>query len=142
MPPNVRPMIRIAAVALLREDHVLLVRKKRTDLFMLPGGKFELDETALDVASRELQEELGICLAPQTMDILGSFVAQAANEPGHNVMAIVFVAKLPETLGPKPQAEIAECRFEHLDSLAPDLAPLVSDEVLPALRRHATRIKA
>ena len=80
MPPVPR-LIRIAAVALLRDNHVLLVRKRGTDRFMLPGGKFEPEETAIATACRELHEELGIHIAPQALELLGTFTAPAAHEP-------------------------------------------------------------
>jgi 8-oxo-dGTP pyrophosphatase MutT (NUDIX family) len=137
-----RPLIRVAAVALLRGDQILIVRKRGTDHFMLPGGKFEPDETALEVACRELHEELGIPLPLRALDFLGTYTAPAANEPGHDVLAIVFVARLTDILAPRPQAEIAELRFEPLASSAPDIAPLVSDGVLPALRYHSIEVTA
>lgn len=135
MPPVTPPLIRIAAVALLRDDHVLLVRKRGTDAFMLPGGKFEPEEAAIDTVCRELREELGIAVSPQALELLGSFTAPAAHEPDHDVLAIVFLAELADCHRPRPRAEIEDLRLEPLTSRAANLAPLVSQWVLPALRR-------
>ena len=142
MPPVPPPLIRIAAVALLRNAHVLLVRKRGTDTFMLPGGKFEPEETAVETVCRELHEELGIAVAPQALELLGSFTAPAAHEPDHDVLAIVFVARLEEHLEPRPRAEIADLRLEPLASLAADLAPLVRHCVLPTLQRLLCGVSA
>ncbi|MBD2751221.1 NUDIX domain-containing protein [Microvirga sp. BT688] len=136
------PLIRIVAVALLRDEQLLLVRKRGTERFILPGGKFEPNETALEVACRELHEELGIPLSPQALDFLGTFTAPAANEPGHDVLAIIFLARLPATLIPEPRAEIADLRFEPLTFPTSDLAPLVSRCVLPISQRLSSGVEA
>lgn len=81
--------LHIAAACLFEEQgRLLLVRKRNTRFFMLPGGKREADEDALSALERELLEEL------------------------------------------------EELRW--LDTAQPlpdDLAPLLRDQVLPALKR-------
>ena len=42
----------VAAVALVRDGHVLTVRKRGTERFMLVGGKLEPGESARDAALR------------------------------------------------------------------------------------------
>ena len=90
--PAAYPMnntLQIAAACLFDErGRLLLVRKRNTRFFMLPGGKREADEDALSALERELFEEL------------------------------------------------EELRW--LDTSLPlpdDLAPLLRDQVLPALKR-------
>ncbi|MEV7605002.1 NUDIX domain-containing protein [Paenarthrobacter sp. NPDC089322] len=114
------------------KGELLTVRKRGTDKFMHPGGKPEPGETAAEAASRELFEEVGIEIAPHVLEPLGVWLAVAANEAGTNIEATVFSA--PGTWEARPSAEIAEIRW--LDLYAPlpdDLAPLLTDHVLPAL---------
>ncbi len=122
------------AAACLRdaEGRLLLVRKRGTRFFMLPGGKREPGEEPLAALERELWEELRLRLAPATPNILGRFRAAAANEADTWIDAWLYEASLTEAVA--PQAEL-----EHLHwwdpRTAPDvpLAPLLEDI---ALRRH------
>ena len=77
--------IRIAGLALIHDAAVLLVRKKGTVRFMLPGGKYEGRESALACLRRELAEELAVDTAALRLTRLGRFEAPAANEPGRAV---------------------------------------------------------
>ena len=89
VPAPMKTTLHIAAACLFDEQgRLLLVRKRNTRFFMLPGGKREADEDALSALERELLEEL------------------------------------------------EELRW--LDTAQPlpdDLAPLLRDQVLPALKR-------
>ena len=111
---------------------LLTVRKKGTDKFMHPGGKPEAGETAAEAAARELQEEVGIVLSPDRLDLLGCWLADAANEVATQIEATVFTA--PGVWSARPSGEIAEIRWLDLAAEPPgDLAPLLTDHVLPAL---------
>lgn len=127
-------VIRVSAVV-LRDDagQILTVRKRGTSRFMLPGGKYEPDETAEQTAIRECAEEVGIKLDPGGLRRLGVFRAEAANEPGHQVESTVF--EHPPMDSVAPAGEIDEVRW--LDPsrrpLPPDLAPMLEHHVIPAL---------
>ncbi|MGO2111179.1 MAG: TIGR00730 family Rossman fold protein [Pseudoclavibacter sp.] len=130
---------------------VLTVRKAGTDRFMLPGGKPEPGETPLATAVRECSEEVGLDLDPGALRPLGTFRAAAANEPGFDVVANVF--EHPDAVGTVTSSvttgveagnagrviaasgEIAELRWldPTATPLPDDLAPLLTDVVLPAL---------
>ncbi len=133
-----QPVLRIATACLHDEQgRILLVRKRDTLYFMLPGGKAEADETALMTVRRELHEELALELDDADLQWLGHFQAPAANEPGHWVEAQVFIGKLTQT--PRVQAEIEETGWLELD--APEalrLAPLLREKILPVLSERAT----
>lgn len=115
---------------------LLTVRKRGTDMFMHPGGKPEPGETAVHAAARELAEEVGIVVRPEDLELMGVWVADAANEDATDIEATVFLA--PGTWQATPAAEIAEIRW--LDyagtdgaSLPAVLAPLLTDHILPVL---------
>lgn len=129
------PVIVVAAVVVQDGGGALLtVRKRGTQRFQLPGGKPEPGETPDRTAVRECHEETGLLLDPLQLRLLGRFVAQAANEAGHQVSSTVYVHPEPVTREIHPAAEIEEIRW--LDPLGPlpdDLAPMLSGNVVPAL---------
>jgi 8-oxo-dGTP pyrophosphatase MutT (NUDIX family) len=116
---------------------LLTVRKRGTGMFMHPGGKPEAGETAVQAAARELAEEVGIVIDPRDLELMGVWVADAANEAATDIEATVFRA--PGTWQAHPSAEIAEIRWLDLAALdrgaalPPDLAPLLTDHILPQL---------
>lgn len=121
--------VRIAAALILDDaGRLLLVRKRDTERFMQAGGKLEPGEPAEAALRRELQEELG--QTPTAVRQLGEFTAAAANEPGCQVHAWLFLATMPPRVA--PAAEIAELRWvtpREAEQLP--LAALTRDHVLP-----------
>lgn len=119
---------------------LLTVRKRGTGMFMHPGGKPEPGETAVQAAARELAEEVGIVVRPQDLDLMGVWIADAANEAATDIEATVFIA--PGTWQATPAAEIAEIRWLDISvpagaALPQDLAPLLTDHILPLLAARA-----
>lgn len=121
---------------------LLTVRKRGTSMFMHPGGKPEFGETAVQAAARELQEEVGIIVDPCELELMGVWIADAANEAVTDIEATVFMA--PGTWTAHPSAEIAEIRWLDLPgldqsaldqgaTLPQDLAPLLTECILPVL---------
>ena len=124
------------------EPALLMVRKKGTTSFMLPGGKPEPGETAQDTVVREIREELGLCLDESQLFFLGTFTAPAANEAQHMVTGHVFVCTtVPADLNveaPQCLHEIEEIGWFSYEQLPPDtdarqFAPLTRTQVIPAL---------
>lgn len=132
-------LIRVSAVVIRDEGgRVLTARKRGTVRFMLPGGKPEPGETAAETALREAREELGVDLDAELLRPLGVFLSAAANEPGFALESAVFTHPFVVVAG--PAAEIDELRWlDPAAELPGDLAPMLVENVLPALAALAER---
>lgn len=134
---GVKTVLKVSAVCVYDPSgRMLTVRKSGTSKFMHPGGKPEIGESAAEAASRELAEEVGITLAPESLELMGVWTGTAANESNTDIQATVFIAPGmwdPQTI--HPTAEIAELRWMDISTADnfDDLAPLLTEYVIPAL---------
>lgn len=139
--PTLRPTVLRVAAAIITDPNgrTLLVRKRNSSAFMQAGGKIERGESAVDALSRELLEEIGLILDLGETEYLGSFRADAANEPDTVIRAEVFA--LTTSVELMASGEIEELMW--IDSDEPDgieLAPLTRDTILPLwITRRASR---
>lgn len=140
--PTLRPTVLRVAAAIINdaEGRTLLVRKRGSSTFMQAGGKIERGESAVDALSRELLEEVGLELDLGATEYLGSFRADAANEPDTVIRAEVFA--LTTTADLVASDEIEELLWIDTDEPAGvQLAPLTRDTILPLwVTRRATGI--
>lgn len=136
------PAGHIRVVAAIIDDgggRLLMVRKRGTESFILPGGKPEPGEDAPDAVARELAEELDLDIDPADLEPLGDFATLAANEADHTLGGEVFVYRPGGAqLQPRVRAEIAEARWVAYDPLEPGvtLAPLTVDHAVPCYVRR------
>lgn len=136
-PSDDSPDFVVAAVVLRDSDgRILVVRKRGTSKYMLPGGKLEAGESPAQAAVRELYEEVGAELDPNSLVFLGEWTAPAANEAGRSVHGHIFEHPWIDGLGVR--AEIENLLWLHPDEMGgrEDLAPLLVTRVLPALTRN------
>jgi 8-oxo-dGTP diphosphatase len=123
----------VAAIAMNREGRMLMVRKRGTAAFMLPGGKPGAGEGAVEALEREVLEELDCGLDRAACRSLGVFRAPAANEPGFTVEGELFSVSLEGE--PRPWGEIDEMLWVDPDGVLPDpIAQLARMHALPQAR--------
>ncbi|WP_269507961.1 NUDIX hydrolase [Burkholderia sp. IMCC1007] len=98
-----------ATIVCHRNGRVLLVARRPSSRWTLPGGVIRRGESALDAAHRELWEETGLL----DLDLSYFFYVDGSVKRHH-----VFVARMPPGLHACPGREIALCRWVRLDAVA------------------------
>ncbi len=113
---------------ILKDDKILAVRKKSTDIYIMPGGGPEGNETHEETLKRELKEEL--CVELKNLKLFDTFVEPAIFEPG-NIVAHIYYADIEGK--PSPNSEIEEIKW--LDSNYQDLktGSVLGERVMPRL---------
>jgi 8-oxo-dGTP diphosphatase len=90
----------------IENKEVLFVRSKGKDVPYSPGGKREEGETDEEALVREIREELGVELVPDTIKYLKTITAQAHGKPeGTMVQIKCFAADFAGTLTPTSEIE-------------------------------------
>ncbi|GAC1404848.1 MAG: NUDIX domain-containing protein [Ktedonobacteraceae bacterium] len=75
-------------------QRLLSTRTRGKNIFYTPGGKPEAGETDEMALIREIREELGVQLVPETIALYGRFEAQADGQPqGVMVNMLCYTAK-------------------------------------------------
>ncbi|KUY90342.1 MULTISPECIES: NUDIX hydrolase [unclassified Burkholderia] len=98
-----------ATIVCHRNDRVLLVARRPSSRWTLPGGVIRRGESALDAARRELQEETGLA----DLELAYCFFVDGSVKRHH-----VFVARMPPGRHACPGREIALCRWVGFDAVA------------------------
>ncbi|WP_293915390.1 MULTISPECIES: NUDIX hydrolase [unclassified Sphingobacterium] len=121
-----------AAMVLNPAKQLLLVRKKGSLYYQLPGGKAEEGETSVKTVIREIEEETGLRVSVEELLFLGTHEAEAVNEANTVVEGHVFKIILPEIKEICPQAELEEAVWvDQLNYKEYKLAHLAEEFVVP-----------
>lgn len=132
-------MHKVVVGALIREGRVLLVHRrpdKRAypDVWDLPGGVIEADESELGALTRELHEELGVRIATDSTSHLCRVTAGPAEEPA--LLSAWLVRDwqgTPENIAPEEHDGIG---WFGLDELPAPAHELVRAAVVDAIRSY------
>jgi 8-oxo-dGTP diphosphatase len=130
--PSKRREILKVGVAVTEAGRLLVVRKKGTSSYILPGGKPEKGEDDLQTLAREIEEELGCGLDIQTIVFLGSFSDTAADMIDTTVTVRLYAAKLVGSPSPRSEIETLNWYNPSGDSSGP-LAPSLENQIVPFL---------
>lgn len=88
-------MQRISNLLILKENHVLLLKKPRRGWYVAPGGKIDPGESIYEAAVREFQEETGA--NPIDPHLKGTYTMVIKNEETDTVidewMLFTFIAR-------------------------------------------------
>ena len=130
MPPQ-RTIVKIG-LAVMHDNRLLLVRKKGGQSYILPGGKPEEGEDDCQALHREIDEELGCSIDPQSIIFLGAFSDVAADLRNTVVVVRLYGAKLVGA--PAPKSEIESLTWFAPESEQVTLAPSIQNHILPFLQ--------
>lgn len=119
-------------LAVIDGDRVLLVKKRNSEFYILPGGKPEQGESDIETLSREIDEELGCSIASDRLSFLGTFSDEVAGMPDAKVTIRLYAGALIGT--PSPRSEIESLlwwtRTQYRERT---LAPSLRNSILPFL---------
>lgn len=114
------------------DGDLLLVRKKGSKYFQLPGGKIAAGESDVEALVRELREELHFDARRIALQFIGQHNAQAVNEQDTLVEGHIYLIKLNVKVPFTPQAELEELQWIKKDSWQNyQLAHLAEEFVVP-----------
>lgn len=116
---------------ILNNGKIMSVRKKGSDIYIMPGGGPESTETHEETLKRELKEELNV--ESTNFRLFDSFIEPAIFEPG-NIIAHVYYADIEGD--PEPSSEIEEIKW--LDSNCENLkmGSVLGECVMPRLMKN------
>jgi len=130
-PAMFREIVKIG-LAVVQDGCLLLVRKRGSYCYILPGGKPERGEDDLTALTREIHEELGCAFAPERIRYLGVFRDRAAGLADTEVVVKLYVGTLVGD--PIPQAEIEQLIwFNPRSDTKTKLAPSLINSIVPHL---------
>lgn len=127
-------------LAVVDANHLLLVRKRASDFYILPGGKPEIGEDDLTALSREISEELGCRVNPSSVAFLGAFSDDAAGIADTTVTIRLYGGSLIGV--PSPASEIEELRWfcpQRPEGIK--LAPSLVNSIIPFLFEQSHLLK-
>lgn len=128
-----RPALTVDALVLTGkhgERRILLIRRAREpfkNLWALPGGFVDMEETLCHAVCRELEEETGISL--KEMEQFRVFDA-IGRDPRHRTISVVFYKWLPDPFpvkGGDDASEAAWFSLTELPSLAFDHGEIIGE---------------
>ena len=93
----------------IKNQKVLVAKSKGKSKYYIPGGKRESNETDDETLIREVEEELNVLIDPQTIEYLGTFIAQADGKPkGINVRMTCYEAEYKGKIKPSNEIELID----------------------------------
>lgn len=117
----------VRAIILDDRARVLLQRRIDMDLWGLPAGAVELDETASEALQREVMEETGIEVQSAEPMALHSGPSQRFQYPNGDWIQGFAITFIVRSWSGRPKAdgvEGSELRFWPIEALPPDMIPI------------------
>jgi 8-oxo-dGTP pyrophosphatase MutT (NUDIX family) len=116
MPNIIKP-----ALMHFKDGKLLMARSRGKDAFYNPGGGIEPGETDIQGLAREVKEELGVNIIPESVRLYGIFTAQAHGRPvGTMVEMRCYYADFSgEPAASNEIEEIAYLGMSDLDRISP-----------------------
>jgi 8-oxo-dGTP diphosphatase len=132
-----RPVVGITAVARVHDGRCVLIRRKDTGDWALPGGTVEWGETLASCIRRELMEEAGVEVIALD-DLLGVYSRPERDFRFHAVTVVVRAKVTLPLVAPKNPLEIIEVGLFEVDALPSTLSHQMTDMLSNGLSGKVT----
>lgn len=110
-----RPIVGTSVIPLLPDGRIVLIRRRDSGLWSLPGGIVDWDEDIATAAARELTEETGL-----TLTMVGRLVgvySASSRDPRFHSVCIALEAKAEGSFNIFDEAEVIEVQAFHVQDL-------------------------
>ena len=128
-----------AGVMVIWDRKVLVVMPIDRMFYLIPGGGIEKDESPIEAALRELEEEVGIELTPEDVADLGVFQAKSGKGSPKQFVNVHTYLYLPDS---EPVLEFRDGEVKSIkwvDSTNFDSIPIgnvLKDQLIPLLKNQ------
>lgn len=129
-----RPVLGVCAFATARDGRILLIRRRDSGEWALPGGTVEWGETLDQCIRRELLEEAGVEVT-ELGELLGVYSHPDRDWRFHAATVIVRAQVTPPFQKPKNPLEIRDVGLFDADQLPETLSHQMGDMLQNAIER-------
>ncbi len=110
-----RPIVGTSVIPLLSDGRIVLIRRRDSGLWSLPGGIVDWDEDVATAAARELTEETGLTLT--TVGRLVGVYSASGRDPRFHSVCIALEAHVEGAFNVFDEAEVIEVKAFHVQDL-------------------------
>jgi len=120
---------------IIKDERILLIKSKFSNLWELPGGGVEIDETILEALSREVYEETGykiIVKNKQPLYIEDNYFYTPNLDEYYRAIPMVFKAEPKgsnKNAKPTHNKEVAEVKWFDLDKLPKPMNSIATNAI-------------
>jgi ADP-ribose pyrophosphatase YjhB (NUDIX family) len=119
------------ALALIRNDKVLMAKNFGIDKYFIPGGKPNGNETEMQTLFREVKEELSVNLVKDSIKYFGTFEDIASTHPDSIIQVKLYLGNVYGEL--KPSCEIEKLAWFGKNDDWNMLGTVAKTKIMPAL---------
>ncbi|MGD1897027.1 MAG: NUDIX domain-containing protein [Phormidesmis sp.] len=110
-----RPLVATSVIPILSDGRIVLIRRKDTSLWGLPGGLVDWGEDLKSAATRELLEETGLSLT-SVERLVGVYSSEVRDERFHSI-CVALEAKAEGEMDVFDPDEVIEVQAFHQNEL-------------------------
>ena len=123
------------ALLVIEQNKILLCKKRGLSKLILPGGRIEAEESALECLQREITEELGTGAVLGSVDLVGVYEDIAAvdgDEPAKTLQITLYAGKLTGEL--IASMEIEELIWFGMGDDVSVLSAILINKIFPGIK--------
>lgn len=118
-------------LAIIEQRRLMVTREEDHEVYLLPGGRPEKDETPEQTLVREVREELGAGIDPASISLIGVYQDVAAGRADAMLRLHLYSARLLDK--PRPCGEVLELIWFSASDERDRLSPILKNKVVPDL---------